>query len=51
MIDISKLLALPVLLYLLAPGFCSAECPPAAEILDYLATGESGDPLLGVHWR
>ena len=35
MIDISKLSA--VLLYLLVPGFCSAECPPAEEILDYLA--------------
>lgn len=37
MIDISKLLALPLLLFLLTPGLCSSECPPAEEILDYLA--------------
>ncbi|MGB6365577.1 MAG: hypothetical protein WBG93_02005, partial [Thermoanaerobaculia bacterium] len=37
MIDISKLLALPLLLCLLAPGFCGAECPPTEEILEYLA--------------
>jgi hypothetical protein len=35
-IDICKLLALPVLLLLLTPGLCSAECPPAEEILEYL---------------
>ncbi|MGB5890617.1 MAG: hypothetical protein WBH75_11695, partial [Thermoanaerobaculia bacterium] len=37
MIDIGKQLGLTVLLNLLASAICSAECPPAEEILDYLA--------------
>jgi hypothetical protein len=36
-IDICKLLALALFLLLLPPGVCSAECPPAEEILEYLA--------------